>query len=149
VHLERRVHLVRVVGPVREDVPDLDAADDAQLPVLAPGADVTLTNVVHVDRLAVEVTAADDASEVGVLLVGAGDVRTLVDRRVDHGPHAQTDRSDISRHRASGGEVGIVRELDLARAEQLAELRFVDVPVARQHHGDNATGRVAKQQGLQ
>src|SRR5688572_17047479 len=59
---ERRVHLVRVVGPVREDVPHLDAALDLQAALLALGTEIAGADVVRVDGFALEVSARDDVS---------------------------------------------------------------------------------------
>ena len=130
---EGRVHLVRVVGPVREDVPDLHAALDAELSHRAPRTEIALAHIVGVDLLALEVPALYDVPKVSVPLVRARDVRAAIDRSIDQRAHSQPDRPDESWNRTRGGEVAVIREFDLGRSENLSELGLVDVAIARQH----------------
>src|SRR5205823_14716186 len=83
---EGGVHLVGVIGAVREDVADLDPTLDQKPALSAFGTDVSLTHVVDVDGLPDEIAPGHDIAQVGGLLIRAGEVGPTVHAAIDKDP---------------------------------------------------------------
>src|SRR5439155_766133 len=88
---ERRVHLLGVVGPVGEDVSHFHATLDGERPNPTLRTQISRADVRGIDSFALEIATDQHVAKVGVLLVRAGDVGTVLDTLVHQKTRLEAD----------------------------------------------------------
>ena len=101
-----------------------------------PGADVAGLDRAQVHLLEGEVAARLHPAQVGVGLVGAGDVGVAVDRRVLDHRQLGADRAEEAGRAELGGDLVLAR-LAEGRAERVAQLDLVEAVVAADEDEDH------------
>src|SRR5207245_9076202 len=104
-------NLRRIAHTLDHVVSHYPATHDGERPNPTLRTQISRADVRVIDSFALEIATDQHVAKVGVLLVRAGDVGTVLDTLVHQKTRLEADGSDVAGNRARGGEVGVVREL--------------------------------------